>query len=64
MLKQHDKLQVEPQAVRISGYSAASFAVEVFAYVETTDINAYYRTQGDLFLAIDDLVADTGVELA
>jgi MscS family membrane protein len=63
-VRQNEKLEAGPQAVRISGYSAASFAVEVFAYVRTDDMNAFYRTQGELFLAIDDLIADTGVELA
>lgn len=64
MLKQRKEIQLGPTPVRISAYSAASFTIEIFAYVLTADIDEYYNHQAELYLAIDDVVASSGVELA
>jgi MscS family membrane protein len=64
MLKQRKEVQVGPTPVRISAYSAASFTIEIFAYVLTSDIDEYYKHQAELYLALDDVIASSGVELA
>lgn len=64
MLKANPHVEIGPTPVRISGYSAASFTIELFAYVRTSDIDEYYKRQAELYLAIDDAVASSNVELA
>lgn len=64
MLKSQKQVEVGPTPVRISAYSAVSFTIEVFAYVLTADIDEYYQHQAELYLALDDAVASSGVELA
>jgi MscS family membrane protein len=64
MLEKNKHVEVGPTPVRISAYSAAAFTVEVFAYVLTTDIDEYYKHQAELYLAIDEVVSSSGVELA
>jgi len=64
MLKGNKEIEVGPTPVRISAYSAASFTIELFAYVRTSDIDEYYKRQAELYLAIDDVIASSGVELA
>ena len=64
MLRRNEHIEVGPAPVRISNYSAAAFSIEIFAYVRTHDIDEYYKQQAELYLAIDDVVADAGVELA
>jgi MscS family membrane protein len=56
-------VEVGPTPVRINAISAASFTVEVFAYVQTPDINEYYKHQAGLFLTIEDVVTKSGIEL-
>src|SRR5207245_10950549 len=63
ILSSNKKVEIGPTPVRISGYSAASFAIEIFAYVLTQDINEFYKHEADLFLAIDDAVTAANVEL-
>lgn len=64
MLQSKKQVEVGPTPVRISAYSAASFAIEIFAYVLTPDIDEYYKHQAELYLAVDEVVASSGVELA
>ncbi len=64
MLQADKQIEVGPAPVRISGYSASSFTIEIFAYVLTADIDEYYKHQAELYLAIDEVVASSGVELA
>jgi MscS family membrane protein len=63
MLQANKYIEVGPSPVRISAYAAASFTIEIFAYVLTPDIDEYYQHQAELYLAIDEVVASTGVEL-
>jgi MscS family membrane protein len=63
-LRQTQQVEVGETPARISGYSAASFTVEVFAYVRTTDMSEFYQHQDELYLAIDEVVTSLGVELA
>jgi MscS family membrane protein len=62
-LARNKQVEIGPTPVRISGYSAASFTVEVFAYVLTPDIDEYYKQQAELYLTIDEAVASSNVEL-
>ena len=64
LLQSNQQLEVGPAPVRITGYGAASFTLEIFAYVRTRDINEYYKRQADLYLALDDAITASGVELA
>jgi MscS family membrane protein len=62
-LARNNQVEIGPTPVRISAYSAASFTLEVFAYVLTPDIDEYYKRQAELYLAIDEAVASSNVEL-
>jgi MscS family membrane protein len=64
MLQENKQVEIGPAPIRISGYNAASYVIEVFSYVLTTDIDEYYKYQAELFLAIDGVVVASGVELA
>jgi MscS family membrane protein len=63
MLRDIDYVQIGPTPVRISGYSAASFTIEIFAYVLTSNTDEYYKHQADLYLRIDDVITSSGAEL-
>ncbi len=63
MLQVNQQVEVGPTPVRISGYSAAAFTIEIFVYVRTRDIDEYYKHQADLYLAMDEVVTGAGVEL-
>jgi hypothetical protein len=64
MLTQKTQVEVVHTPVRISGYSAASFTVEVFAYVLTSEMSAFYKQQDELYLAMDEVVTSLNIELA
>jgi len=57
---------VEPGATpaRIVGLASGFLTVEVFAYVLTSDIDAFYRVQSELLLQINGLFRDSNIELA
>jgi len=48
MLEGMKQVETGPSPVRISGYNASSYTLELFAYVLTADIDEYYRHQADL----------------
>jgi MscS family membrane protein len=62
-LSKNKMVELGPNPVRISALSAASFAIEIFAYVLTPDINEFYKIEAELFLTLDDVLTSTGVEL-
>lgn len=64
MLKDSKQVEVVPTPVRITGFDAASYKIELFAYVLTADIDEYYRHEADLFLQVNEVVTASGVELA
>jgi len=64
MLSRNTALELSSTPVRLTGFTAASYAVEIFAYAKTNDMNEFYRLEADLFLSIDEVVACSGVELA
>jgi MscS family membrane protein len=63
MLGRSKLVEVGPTPVRISGYSAASFTIEVFAYILTPDLDEYYKYRSELYLAIDEVVTASGIDL-
>ncbi len=63
-LKRSDQVEIGQTPARIAGYSAASFTVEVFVYVATSDMNEFYKRQDELYLAIDEVVTSLNIELA
>ncbi|MBV8895563.1 MAG: mechanosensitive ion channel family protein [Acidobacteriaceae bacterium] len=62
-LAKNKMVELGPTPVRITGLSAASFAMEIFAYVLTPDIDEYYKIEAELFLTIDDVLGGAGVEV-
>jgi MscS family membrane protein len=64
MLRKNRQVEIGLTPARISAYSAASFTVELFAYVLTPNMDEYYKQQGELFLAIDEVVTSLNIELA
>jgi MscS family membrane protein len=64
LLKADPRIEPGPSPIRLTALTAASFALEIFAYARTADINEFYKIQADLFLAIDDALTASGVELA
>jgi MscS family membrane protein len=63
LLKKDKRVEVGPSPLRISGLTAAAFALEIFAYVVTPDVNDYYKVEADLFVEINETLAQQGVEL-
>jgi hypothetical protein len=47
----------------LSSLTAPSFALEIFAYARTADIDEFYKIEAELFLEIDDALTAAGVEL-
>jgi MscS family membrane protein len=64
MLSQNSMLEVGPTPVRLTGLTASSYAIEIFAYARTSDIHEYYKLEPGLFMAVDEVLTDAGVELA
>lgn len=56
-------IEIGKTPVRVSAFAAASFTIEIFAYVRTVDIDEYYKHQAELFMVIDDVVTNSGIEL-
>jgi MscS family membrane protein len=63
MLRNSKKLETGPSPVRVTGLTATAIAVEIFAYALTDDINAFYKIEAELFLALDGTLTAAGVEL-
>jgi MscS family membrane protein len=63
LLKTDKRIEIGPSPLRISGLSAASYALEIFAYVLTPDIDHFYKIQADLFFNINEALSAHGIEL-
>jgi MscS family membrane protein len=63
MLKQDKRIEIGPAPLRLSSLTAPSFALEIFAYARTADIDEFYKIEAELFLEIDDALTAAGVEL-
>ncbi len=63
MLAGTKNVAIGPVPVRITNYTAASFTIELFAYVLTSEVDEYYKHQASLYLAMEQVVSASGVEL-
>ncbi|HTX35433.1 MAG TPA: mechanosensitive ion channel family protein [Bryobacteraceae bacterium] len=64
LLAGRKEVESAPTPARIVGIAAGFFTVEVFAYVLTPDIDAFYKIQSELLLQINGLFTAAHVELA
>ena len=62
-LKKNPAVELAPTPVRLTALTAAAFSIEVFCYVLTKDVNQFYKTQGELLLAINGALEGAHVEL-
>lgn len=62
-LGKNSLVELGPAPIRLTGLTAASFALEIFAYVCTDDLNQFYKVEGDLFLAVNRVLTSASVEL-
>ncbi len=63
-LASHKSVEAGKQFVRVTGLTPAAVTLEVFCYVKTSDWNEFYAVQGDLLLAINEVLKSVNVELA
>jgi MscS family membrane protein len=64
ILRRDKRIEAGPSPIRLSNLTSASFALEIFAYALTRDIDEFYKIEVDLFLEIDDALAACGLDLA
>lgn len=64
LLRSHPRVLEDPCRVRFVGFGASSLDVEIFAYVDTTDINDFLAVREDLFLRMIDVVEASGTGFA
>ncbi|WP_337995477.1 mechanosensitive ion channel family protein [Oleispirillum naphthae] len=64
MLYGHPRVDPDPARVRFTGLGADSLSIEIFAYIDTVEINEFLEIQEDLTLRIMDIVAASGASFA
>ena len=64
MLLGHPMVAPEPARVRFSSFGAYSKDLEIFAYLRCQDQDAFCAIREDIFLRIDEIVADSGTGFA
>ena len=64
MLLGHPKVSPEPARVRFSSFGAYSKDIEMFAYLRCQDQDAFCAIREDIFLRIDEIVAESGTGFA
>jgi len=64
MISNRRDLQPVPTPARLVGLASGSFAIEVFCYVLTPDIDSFYKVQSELLLSINDIFKASNIELA
>ncbi len=57
-------LEPAPTPARLTALTAASYSLEVFCYVLTSEINDFFKIQGELLMEINRIFAEAKVELA
>lgn len=62
-LAKHELVDLSTRPARLIGLTAASFRIEIFCYVRTTDTDVFYKAQGELFLAINMVLKSSNIEL-
>ena len=53
-----------PTRVRLIGFGASSFDIEIFAYVTTKKLNEFFALREDVFLRVIDIVEESGTGFA
>jgi MscS family membrane protein len=64
ILENNKSIEAGQSIVRIISLTSAAVNVEVFCYVLTSDWNQFCSIQGELFLAINEVLKSASVELA
>jgi MscS family membrane protein len=64
LLLAHPKVTPDPARIRFAGFGAYSLDLEIFAYVDTADINEFLAIREDVFLRIMDVVQASGTGFA
>lgn len=64
MLANRRDVQVVPTPVRFTALASGSISLEIFCYVRTASIDEFYKIQGDLLLAINEVFKSSNIELA
>ncbi len=64
LLASNHQVEAPPTPARIVGVTAGAINVEIFCYVLTQNIDNFYSVQGDLYLAINHVLAAEKIELA
>jgi MscS family membrane protein len=64
LLLAHPKVASEPARVRFIGFGDSSLNLEVFAYVQTEDLNEFLGIREDILLRMMDLVTAAGSDMA
>lgn len=64
ILRDHPKMQSFTTPVRFTGITSSAFTFEVFAYVLTSDVDAFLAIQSELLLKILDAIHAAGTEIA
>ncbi|MFP9115537.1 mechanosensitive ion channel family protein [Flavobacterium sp. RHBU_3] len=64
VLYAHPKVNNDPAKVRFTGMSANGFEIEIFAYIEATNLDVSQEIQEDVLLRILDVVAQSGTDFA
>jgi MscS family membrane protein len=63
-LASHKSVEAGEMSVRLTGLASASFNLEIFCYILTSDLKEFYRIQTELLLAMNQVLNNTKVELA
>jgi MscS family membrane protein len=64
MISNRRDLEPVPTPARLVGLASGSFAIEVFCYVLTPDVDQFYKVQSELLLSINDIFKASNIELA
>jgi MscS family membrane protein len=64
LLIAHPMVALDPARVRFVGFGAYALNVEIFAYIQSADYNAYMGVLEDLNLRIMDVVEEAGTSFA
>jgi len=64
MLYSHPKVERDSARIRFVGFGGSSLDLEIFAYVEATEMSEFLAIQEDLLLRIMDIIAKAGTGIA
>jgi MscS family membrane protein len=64
MLAHRSDVESPPTPARLVGLASGAFSLELFCYIRTPDLNAFYRIQGDLLLHLNEIFEASDVDLA